>query len=565
MAGVGRGEAERLLAVHDRLAEAEGQADDALLGLLVAHRIEVQRPGDAGKRREPQAVVLAAAHFLQDDGHLLLGDHVAGGQDVASGGSVIHRGVYALDGLGDEPQLLVLVFRRRDHAGGIDAGERLVVRVFQLGGRPDGERLADVADKDAEGLRQVLGQGGGDEFREDLLVGEVRVDDVLEAVLEDEPVEESRRDHQGAGDQHAHTLPFVVQVVALEHLVQESEAAGLAAQGTVAQAGEADGVVVAFGLEAGHHAQPLRHPVAPDGADRRLPAFRRIVEMAFLDLVSHLEQAAGQQPAGNVVLGGQAVEVLVRDGGEDALGPVQVAGAGGFLAGLGIGDDEVAESEFPADEFRQVVVEGLGPLDEEAGLQGFGHRAHAFLRGLHQDGHLGVVLADHPAQVDARVQLLLRGLVAPVQDEADVGDDAQHVALVFLVQGHGVVVVRGHQDLRTGPLAEALLALVEGVPDGFAVLQEDETVQLGEIDGVEADRVLHQEDALHAVLQDVHGRVPAVLQELDDGDDQVRGVVPAEDAVEMAQVVALHLLVDLLREGGQQDDGGFRVDGLDAL
>ena len=265
--------------------------------------------------------------------------------------------------------------------------------------------------------------------------------------------------------------------------------------------------------------------VAPDGADRRLPAVRRIVEMALLDPVSDLEQAAGQQPAGDVVLGGQAVEVLVRDGGEDALGPVQVAGAGGFLAGLGIGDDEVAEAEFPADEFRQVVVEGLGPLDEEAGLQGFGHRAHAFLRGLHQDGHLGVVLADHPAQVDARVQLLLRGLVAPVQDEADVGDDAQHVALVFLVQGHGVVVVRGHQDLRTGPLAEALLALVEGVPDGFAVLQEDEAVQFGEVDGVEADRVLHQEDALDAVLQDVHGRVPAVLQELDDGDDQVRGVL----------------------------------------
>ena len=287
--------------------------------------------------------------------------------------------------------------------------------------------------------------------------------------------------------------------------------------------------------------------------------------MTLLDPVADLEQAAGQQPAGDVVLGGQAVEVLVRDGGEDALGPVQVAGAGGLLAGHGIGDDEVAETEFPADEFRQVVVEGLGPLDEEAGLQGFGHRPHAFLRGLHQDGHLGVVLADHPAQVDARVQLLLRGLVAPVQDEADVGDDAQHVALVFLVQGHGVVVVRGHQDLRAGPLAEALLALVEGVPDGFAVLQEDEAVQFGEVDGVEADRVLHQEDALHAVLQDVHGRVPAVLQELDDRDDQVRGVVPAEDAVEMAQVVTLHLLVDLLREGGQEDDGGVRVDGLDAL
>ena len=151
-----------------------------------------------------------------------------------------------------------------------------------------------------------------------------------------------------------------------------------------------------------------------------------------------------------------------------------------------------------------------------------------------------------------------------MQDEADVGDDAQHVALVLHVQGDGVVVVGGHQDLRAGALAEALLALVQGVADGFAVLQEDEAVQLGEVGGVVADRVLHEEDALDPVLEDVHGRVPAVLQELDDGDDEVRGVVPAEDAVEMAQVVVLHLPVDLLRVGGQEDDRGFGVDLLDA-
>ena len=151
-----------------------------------------------------------------------------------------------------------------------------------------------------------------------------------------------------------------------------------------------------------------------------------------------------------------------------------------------------------------------------------------------------------------------------MQDEPDIRDDAQHVGLVFLVKGHGVVVVGGHQDLGTGAFPETLLAFVQGVADGRVVLLDDETVQFGQIRGVVSDRILHQQDALDAVLQDVHGGVPAVLQELDDGDDEVRGVVPAEDAVEMSHVPVLHLLVDLLREGGQKDDGSIRSDFLGA-
>ena len=79
-----------------------------------------------------------------------------------------------------------------------------------------------------------------------------------------------------------------------------------------------------------------------------------------------------------------------------------------------------------------------------------------------------------------------------MQDEADVGDDAQHVGLVFLVEGHGVVVVGGHEDLGPGALPEALLALVEGVADGLAVLEEDQAVQFRQVRGVVPNGILHQ-------------------------------------------------------------------------
>ena len=422
-----------------------------------------------------------------------------------------------------------------------------------------------MADKHAQGFRQVGGQGGGDEFGEDFLVRKVGVDYVLKPVLQDEPVEKIGRQHQGAGNQHTDPFPFVIEIMALEDRVQEGEAAGLSAQRTLAQTGEADGIVVAGGFEAGDDAQPLLHPVMTDGTDGGFPALVGIVETASLDPVPDLEQTAGQQPAGDIVLGSQAVEVLVRDGGNDALRPVQVARTGDFLTGRRIRDDEVAEAEFPADEFRQVMGQGLGPLDQEARLEGRGDGPHALLGGLHQDGHLGVVLPDHPAQVDARIQFLLGRFVPPVQDEADIGDDTQHVGLVFLVQGDGIVVVGGHQDFRAGAFPETLLAFVQGVPDGLAVLQEDQAVQLGEIGGVITDRILHQKDTLDSVLQDVHRRVPAVLQQLDDGDDEVRGVVPAEDAVEMAAILVFHLPVDLLGEGRQEDDRSLGVDFLDPL
>ena len=75
---------------------------------------------------------MGAAHFLEDDGHLFLGDDVGGCGDVAAGCGEIHGGIDALDGLGDETQLLVLVLHRGNHVGGVYACKRLIVRVFQL-------------------------------------------------------------------------------------------------------------------------------------------------------------------------------------------------------------------------------------------------------------------------------------------------------------------------------------------------------------------------------------------------------------------------------------------------
>ena len=97
--GVGGGEAQDLLSVHDGLAQAVGQLDDAFLGLFIADGIEVHAAGHAGEGGEEVFLLLGAAHLLEDDGHLLFGDHVGRGGDIASGRGEIDRRVHALDGL----------------------------------------------------------------------------------------------------------------------------------------------------------------------------------------------------------------------------------------------------------------------------------------------------------------------------------------------------------------------------------------------------------------------------------------------------------------------------------
>ena len=344
-------------------------------------------------------------------------------------------------------------------------------------------------------------------------------------------------------------------------MVQERQAAGLAAQRAFAQAGEPDGVVVGLGVEAGDDAEALADAVVADHPEVHLADVGDVVigvDADGAEQVADGEDTAAVEPAGDVVLLGENAEGPVGHRGHDLLEFVEVLGTGGLQAGVGVGHDEVAEAEFAADVFGDVVGEGLGAFAGEADAELFGHGAHAGLRGLHQEGHRGVLAADEPAEVDARVDLLHLGLVAFVDDEADVGDDADDVVLVLLVVVVGLVVAGGHQDLGAGALAKELLFFVEGVAHGGAVLLEDEFVEERKVGGIVAHGVFDQQDDAGAHLQAVVLGVELVFEELDDGDEDVRGVVPAEDIVDAGVVALDDVAVDFLREGGEQDDRGVR-------
>ena len=131
LVGVIGAHAQRLPAIDDILAQSECEAGDALLGLLVAYGVVVERSEHATHVGIVVGAVGVSHHFLEDDRHLLLVDDIARGRHVGLGVAVVDRRVDRLDGTSQHAQHLVLVVEIRNHIGGVDACERLIVGILE--------------------------------------------------------------------------------------------------------------------------------------------------------------------------------------------------------------------------------------------------------------------------------------------------------------------------------------------------------------------------------------------------------------------------------------------------
>ena len=194
-------------------------------------------------------------------------------------------------------------------------------------------------------------------------------------------------------------------------MVQESQAAGLAANGVSAETGEAYGVVVGIGIEFGHHPEPLGDTVVVDSVHICL-AVRFYIGIIFgtygAEDAPEREHTAGEYPFRQVIAFRKAPEGRRRDGPDKLLEFVKVPGACRFLSGLRVRHHEIPEAELPFEILSELLNEGLGGFKQETGAQPLGHLSHTGLRGLHKKRHTGIVLAHQLAEVHPRVYLLGR-------------------------------------------------------------------------------------------------------------------------------------------------------------
>ena len=288
-----------------------------------------------------------------------------------------------------------------------------------------------------------------------------------------------------------------------------------------------------------------------------------VVAVEGADRGRQREQTTRIEPLREVVLRGVILEHRVGDVGNQLLHIAQILGATDEGAVRWVLEYEIAKGKFALDIVGQLLVQRLRSLVDESHTKLLCVSLETLLGRLQQNGHQRIVVANQAAEVDACVLLLVRRTIGRVERKSDVRDDTQQVVFVALVDPHGVLVVGCQQDLRTGTLTQNLLLLVVGIFQELTILQQHKFVDRGQVGRVVADRVLDQQNRLHATLQNILVGIHSVLDELDDGDDQVGIAVPAEDVVESRAILLLDTAIDILREAGQQHHGHLRIALLD--
>ena len=104
---------------------------------------------------------------------------------------------------------------------------------------------------------------------------------------------------------------------------------------------------------------------------------------------------------------------------------------------------------------------------------------------------------------------------------------------------------------------------VERLGTEILALLLEELVEVGQDGGVEADAIRYQQDELYAHRVDVVLQVHLILNQLDDGDQQVVIAQPAEDLLEGGEVFVGDALRDAVAEGSEDDHRDVGIVGLD--
>ena len=143
--------------------------------------------------------------------------------------------------------------------------------------------------------------------------------------------------------------------------------------------------------------------------------------------------------------------------------------------------------------------------------------AVGLLRAQVEQRQVRVLRADHGQQLNARLFVH-----DPAAREPHVRQHAQQIRLVAPAEVHGLLVGLRHQDLRPGPHPEDAVLVVDRLLHGRLGLGDDFLVEDRQQRGVVNRGVLDQNDDPHLGPLGVEGHVHAVLEVLDQGQQQVR-------------------------------------------
>ena len=341
--------------------------------------------------------MLLADDFLQDDAHLLLIDDIGRGCHVSLRVAIVDAGINGFDGIGEHVQLLVFIRHMRNHIGGVDAGEGLVVAVLEQRTGTDSDWCLHDVEEGHEVANEACGQASIEEVGEDILVGDIAERHLIKLVGIHELIKDVGAKHDSLGYHHLSVVVFVEVGVALDDMVDEGYAASLATQRAIADAGKIGVSVETFAVEHGHDALVLHATIGDDGVENDLAmlvdVLQRVPSDAFEE-VGDGEKGTRAEPTRDVVVLHMVKQRLARQGKDIVLKVFEVAQTCHLLQGLRVAEHEITEAEVAEDELAQIHSHLLGILVDEAHLLALHELRLLGLGALHDEGHELITLAD---------------------------------------------------------------------------------------------------------------------------------------------------------------------------
>ena len=544
MARRARTEVQHASAFDDRPAQAERHRGHAVLGLQRCLRIEVVRPRHAREIGIEPRPVLGADDLLNDDRHLLFFEAVGRRPQVGLGVAQEGRRIHPLHRLHQPRQALVVVgMPVGQHERVVHARERLVLRILEQARRPHRQRPAHLPKEHVKICHHVIGKACGEEPSQQDLVVRAVDGDVEQVVVGEEPVEDIGANHHRRRHAHLHAGKTAVHAMQANQPPHEREPARLAANGAAANAGEErHRCVERLPVEVAYLQLRLIVAVLGDGGyepGAQLLGGLVVGDAAGAQAVCEGELGARRKPRGEVIPFAVVHDALDLHRGQHLFEAAQVLGAP-QLSPVGHAEHEVAEREVLHDEPVQFAQHRRRPLEHERQPRCFGALQVLGAPRLHQDRHVGHLLANGARQVEPRIPRQN----APAR-ELDVGDDPEHVVLVRRPALPRFLVRRAQQDLGARAQPHQLVRQVAPFAQRVGRLPDDLGVHRGQQRRVVPHAVFDEQHHAHARRGRVVRDVALVLDVVDHRQQDARVALPHEAPVDARQVGARLKLLEL--------------------
>ena len=148
-------------------------------------------------------------HLLQDDGHLLLVDDIAGGRHIVLAASVIHAGIDSTYSLREHGQPLILVTSIGNHIGTVYTRKGLVMGILQQAAAAHGYRPIHHMEEGFQVAQQAHRQPCTQEVLQNLFVGDVTQSHLIQVIGIHKLIKDVGTEHHRLGYLHRHALPLI--------------------------------------------------------------------------------------------------------------------------------------------------------------------------------------------------------------------------------------------------------------------------------------------------------------------------------------------------------------------